>query len=197
MLCVYMYIIYIYIYIYIYTHTYIHTYIYIYICREREREREICSLTRILRRITDRCSLRRLSHREVAFTVAPGGCNTVDFRNFIVFFGPRPWHIEIRHRVKKTSTIYVIGFETLKLKIRRLKLWKPTVQSQPPKVPVWARVAENRKGACAGAGVWAVFLISNRKIQSECLKSQKQIRCLFVRTVSNFKLPGSRPQKQI
>ena len=43
------------------------------------------------------------------------------------FFGPRPWHIEIRHRVKKTSTIILLGFETLKLKIRRLKLWKPTV----------------------------------------------------------------------
>ena len=43
------------------------------------------------------------------------------------FFGPRPWHIEIRHRVKKTSTIDLFGFETLKLTIRRLKLWKPTV----------------------------------------------------------------------
>ena len=43
------------------------------------------------------------------------------------FLGPRPWHIEIRHRVKKTSTIDLFGFETLKLKIRRLKLWKPTV----------------------------------------------------------------------
>ena len=42
-------------------------------------------------------------------------------------FGPRPWHIEIRHRVKKTSTINLFGFETLKLKIRILKLWKPTV----------------------------------------------------------------------
>ena len=53
---------------------------------------------------------------------------TVDFRNFIVlFFGPRPWHIEIRYRVKKTSTINLFGFETLKLKIRRLKSWKPTV----------------------------------------------------------------------
>ena len=31
------------------------------------------------------------------------------------FFGPRPWHIEIRHRVKKTSTINLLGFETLKL----------------------------------------------------------------------------------
>ena len=53
--------------------------------------------------------------------------DTVDFRNVIVFFWPRPWHIEIRHRVKKTSTINLSGFETLKLKIRRLKLWKPTV----------------------------------------------------------------------
>ena len=42
-------------------------------------------------------------------------------------FGPRPWHIEIRHRVKKTFTINLFGFETLKLKFRRLKLWKPTV----------------------------------------------------------------------
>ena len=42
------------------------------------------------------------------------------------FLGPRPWHIKIRHRVKKTSTINLFGFETLKLKIRRLKLWKPT-----------------------------------------------------------------------
>ena len=44
-----------------------------------------------------------------------------------VFVGPRPWHIEIRHRVKNTSTINLFGFETLKLKNRRLKLWKPTV----------------------------------------------------------------------
>ena len=43
-----------------------------------------------------------------------------------VFVGPRPWHIDIRHRVKKTSTINLFGFETLKLKVRRLKLWKPT-----------------------------------------------------------------------
>ena len=43
------------------------------------------------------------------------------------FLGPRPWHIEVRHRVNKTSTINLFGFETLNLKIRRLKLWKPTV----------------------------------------------------------------------
>ena len=46
------------------------------------------------------------------------------------FFGPRPWHIEIRHRVKQISTINLFGFETLKLKIRRLKLWKPTVATK-------------------------------------------------------------------
>ena len=51
---------------------------------------------------------------------------TVDFRDFIVCLVPRPWHIEIRHRVKQTSTINSFGFETLKLKIRRFKLWKPT-----------------------------------------------------------------------
>ena len=43
------------------------------------------------------------------------------------FVGPRPWHIEIRHRVKRTSAINLFGFETLKLTIWRLKLWKPTV----------------------------------------------------------------------
>ena len=53
--------------------------------------------------------------------------STVGFRNFIVIFWPRPWHIEIRHRFNKTSTIKLSGFETLILKIRRLKLWKPTV----------------------------------------------------------------------
>ena len=46
------------------------------------------------------------------------------------FFGPSPWHIEIRHRVKKASTINLFGFETLKLKIRRLKLWKPTIHEK-------------------------------------------------------------------
>ena len=44
-----------------------------------------------------------------------------------VFWGPRPWHVELRHRVKKTSTINLFRLETLKLKIRKLKLWKPTV----------------------------------------------------------------------
>ena len=36
-----------------------------------------------------------------------------------VFVGPRPWHIEIRHRVKQTSTINLLGFET---QIEKLKI---------------------------------------------------------------------------
>ena len=36
----------------------------------------------------------------------------------------------------------------------------------------------------------------SHKFQIERLKSQQQICCLLVRTVSNVKLPGSRPQKQ-
>ena len=43
-----------------------------------------------------------------------------------VFLGRDPG-TEVPHRVKKTSTLNLFGFETLKLKIRRLKLWKPTV----------------------------------------------------------------------
>ena len=54
------------------------------------------------------------------------------FPKFHRVFGPRSWHIEIRHRVNKTSTISLFGFETLKLKIRRLKLWKPRLTSAPP-----------------------------------------------------------------
>ena len=42
------------------------------------------------------------------------------------FSGPSNCLIEIRHRVKRTSTISLFGVETLKLKIRRLKLWKST-----------------------------------------------------------------------
>ena len=50
------------------------------------------------------------------------------FPKFNCFFGPRLWHIEIRHRVKKiTQLCSLFGFEILKLKIRRLKLWKPIV----------------------------------------------------------------------
>ena len=67
------------------------------------------------------------------------------------FFGPRPWHIEIRHRVKQTSTIDLFGFETLGLKIRRLKLWKPTVQ-KPRRPGVGVDVGE-------GGGVAGLYIV--------------------------------------
>ena len=47
-------------------------------------------------------------HEDEEFSRDAGRCrvqgccpSTVDFRNLIVFFGPRLWHIEIRHRVKQ------------------------------------------------------------------------------------------------
>ena len=57
--------------------------------------------------------------------------------------GLRPWHIEIRQRVKKTSTTNLFGFETLKLKIRRLKLWKPT--APPRAAPSASPAGEKRR----------------------------------------------------
>ena len=93
------------VYIYIYIHTFVYTYIYLHLCG----------------------SPHGLAWAERMLVCAALPLATVDFRNFVVFFLPRPWHIEIRHRVRKTSTIDLFGFETLKLKIRRLKLWKPTV----------------------------------------------------------------------
>ena len=45
------------------------------------------------------------------------------------FFGFTPWHTEIRHRVKIHPQLKLFGFETLKLKIRKLKLWKPTINT--------------------------------------------------------------------
>ena len=101
--------IYTYIYVYVYICVYIltlYTYIYIYIY--------ICIYT--------------LEHDTIRYDRT---CYPVMVRSISeissCFFGPRPWHIEIRHRVKRTSTINLFGFETLELKIRRLKLWKPTV----------------------------------------------------------------------
>ena len=57
---------------------------------------------------------------------------TVDFRNFIVFFGAETLAHWNPTSCQKTSTIDFFGFETLKLKIRRLKSWKPTVPFNGP-----------------------------------------------------------------
>ena len=89
-MCVYIYIymnvctyIYIYIYIYMYTYIYIYMYIYIYICY-------ICI------------------RRPAAASPGTGFLRPI-FEISSCFFEPRPWHIEIRHRVKKTSTINLFG----------------------------------------------------------------------------------------
>ena len=46
-----------------------------------------------------------------------------------VFLGRDPGTLK-SEIVKKTFTINLFGFETLKLKIRRLKLWKPTARDR-------------------------------------------------------------------
>ena len=116
--CIYIYIsMYIYIYIYIYTciiiYLYIYIYIYIYILALRFK----CSNDFNANTCSRNCFALKIQRRLLRSISEISSC----------FFGPRPWHIEIRHRVKKTSTINFFGLETLKLKIRRLKLWKPTV----------------------------------------------------------------------
>ena len=62
--------------------------------------------------------------------------NTVDFRNFIVFFwGRDPGTLKSDIVSTKTSAVNLFGCETLKLTIRRLKLWKPTVEVCPLPFP--------------------------------------------------------------
>ena len=57
-----------------------------------------------------------------------------------VFLGRDPGTLKSDIVSKKTSTINLFGFETLKLKIRRLKLWKATVVAEVARwVPPAAR----------------------------------------------------------
>ena len=86
----------------IYVYMYVYIYIYIYILAGRENCRR--------RSLQGKVWVRPFPYLRSISEIS--SC----------FVGPRPWHIEIRHRVKKTSTINLFGFETLKLKIRRLKL---------------------------------------------------------------------------
>ena len=54
--------------------------------------------------------------------------STIDVRNVIVFFlGRDPGTLKSDIVSTKNIHNYLFGFETLRLKIRRLKLWKPTV----------------------------------------------------------------------
>ena len=104
------------------------------------------------------------------------------------FFGPRPWHTEIRHRVnKKTSTINLFGFETLKLKIRRLKLWKPTVCPLTKRgVPLFHKdisfsysVRPRRAQVCIPARACLcadVFFVGSRGAQKQVFKQPNSIK---------------------
>ena len=70
------------------------------------------------------------------------------------------------------------------------------------RISLRALQAQKRHGAFAEVArlappeVRSVFIISNREISNWASQILKQICCLFVRAVSNFKLPESRPQKQ-
>ena len=104
-MCIYIHI-YIYIYVYICAYIYVHTYMHIHVC-----------IYIYIYVYVYRCLYRYTYIRSISEI---SSC----------LFGPRPWHIEIRHRVKQTSTTDLSGFETHELKFRRLKLWKPTVLSR-------------------------------------------------------------------
>ena len=88
-----------------------------------------------------------------------GAFRTVDFRNFVFF-----WAETLAHwnptSCQKTSTIDLFGFETLKLKTRRLKLWKPTELLRDPlgmhRLPFSKKCASKgtgRRGAVLKRGV--------------------------------------------
>ena len=53
------------------------------------------------------------------------------FRISELFLLPRPWQFEIWDSTDKQATCLLLGFETLNLKFRDLKLWKLTVGRFP------------------------------------------------------------------
>ena len=104
--------VYIYIHLYIWVYTYIHMYIHVYVCiyiyiyiAKLPQERRGKSLKLLARKIP--------YGRFPKFHRVFSGRDSGTLKSDIVSI--------------KTSTINLFGFETLKLKIRRLKLWKPTV----------------------------------------------------------------------
>ena len=132
--------IYIYTYVYIYREReiYVYTYIriYIYIYTESDRQRKAEAINRYFLQ-------QRRSYGRSAVIIITAYHRL--FMNIIYYSGN---HLFCRfpkfHRVfwaetlahwnptscQKASTINLFGFETLKLKIRRLKLWKPTVDER-------------------------------------------------------------------
>ena len=107
-----------YIYIYIYICMYIYIYIYTYI----HNIRYALQLAACIVWVTFPSLLRSRPY---------GQCSLILFKHgrltkFCVFLGRDPGTLKSDIVSTKTSTINLFGFETLKLKIRRSKLWKPT-----------------------------------------------------------------------
>ena len=68
-----------------------------------------------------------------------------------VFSGRDPGTLKSDIVSTKTSTINLLGFETLKLKFRRLKLWKPTVPVSEEKQTQCSPAAETALQPLIGA----------------------------------------------
>ena len=86
-----------------------------------------------------------------------------------VFLGRDPGTLKSDIVSTKTSTINLLGFETLELTIRRLKLWKPTVTQAYQ----WQMVAHRQP--LEPYGQFSYFQFA--RFQAEGLKSQSH--CLF------------------
>ena len=105
-----------YIYIYIYIHVCVYIYIYIYTHLTNLNLTNLnltkLNLTKLYCLTNSSTSSSRRSISEIS------SC---------FFLGRDPGTLKSDIVSKKTSTINLFGFETLKLTIRRLKLWEPTV----------------------------------------------------------------------
>ena len=125
-----------YIYLSIYNSLSLYIYIYIYIERERESYRYVYTYRHIYMYTFTLPPFATYPQQAVPDIRSAHTITRSISEISSCFLGPRPWHIEIRHRVRKTSTINLFGFEALKLKLRRLKLWKPTAHGLDLASPV-------------------------------------------------------------
>ena len=88
----------------------------------------------------------------------PRSCpTTVDFRNFIVFLGPRPWHIEIRHRVNKHPQLIC---SDLRLSNWKLEDWN---YGNRPQSSYLGSIRQVRPSGCLYRDDFAAFHIPIRR----------------------------------
>ena len=151
--------IYICMYIYIYIYTYTNIYIYIYMGRPFVWPSGARSWSRPRTPDRGRNRAGRAGNRAARAGIGLSG----RFPKFhLVLLGRDPGTLKSDIVSKKRITINLFGFETLKLKIRRLKLWKPTVQSRI--AVIRGRSAAIRNAASTvpehGVGVVPRFLIA-------------------------------------